>query len=72
MNKTTIKINSNFIQLSALLKFANVCQSGGEAKIAIQSGLVNYNGEVCTQRGKKVYPGDIISFEGEEIRVESE
>ncbi len=72
MSDNTVKISTEFIQLSALLKFANVCQSGGEAKIAIQSGFVTYNGQVCTQRGKKVYPGDIIVFNNEEIKVESE
>ena len=55
----TIPINTEFIKLEALLKLANVVSSGGEAKILIQDGQVTVNGEVCTQRGKKMRPGDV-------------
>ena len=54
----TISINTEFIKLEALLKLANAVSSGGEAKILIQDGQVTVNGEVCTQRGKKMRPGD--------------
>lgn len=55
----TIPINTEFIKLEALLKLANVVSSGGEAKVLIQDGQVTVNGEVCTQRGKKLRPGDV-------------
>ena len=55
----TIPINTEFIKLEALLKLANVVSSGGEAKILIQDGQVTVNGEVCTQRGRKMRPGDV-------------
>ena len=56
----TIAIQTEFIKLDALLKFAGLCETGGEAKTAVQEGLVKYNGEVCTMRGKKVRPGDQV------------
>ena len=55
----TIPINTEFIKLEALLKLANVVSSGGEAKVLIQDGQVTVNGEVCTQRGRKLRPGDV-------------
>lgn len=64
-----IDINTEFIKLDALLKFANVVMSGGEAKTCILDGLVRVNGEVCTQRGKKIYPGDVVLFEGNELII---
>ena len=60
---TPIVITSEFIKLEALLKFAAVVQTGGEAKLCIQDGLVTVNGEIATQRGKKLRPGDVISFQ---------
>ncbi len=65
----TIEIRTPFIKLDALLKFASLVGSGGEAKAAVQEGLVSVNGESCTQRGKKIYPGDEVSLGGETIRV---
>lgn len=66
-----IKIRTPFIKLDALLKFAALAGTGGEAKIIIQEGLVSVNGEVCTQRGKKIFPGDKISLDGEVFEVTS-
>lgn len=60
----TIPINTEFIKLQDLLKFANLVGSGGEAKERIQSGEVTVNGEVCTMRGKKIRPGDDVGFDG--------
>lgn len=57
-------ISTEFIKLDAALKFAAVVESGGEAKEAVQSGLVTVNGEVCTMRGKKLRPGDAVRFDG--------
>lgn len=59
-----IKINTEFIKLDALLKFASLVGSGGEAKMLIQDGQVLVNGEVCTMRGKKIRPGDSVRLAG--------
>ena len=63
----TIIIKTEFIKLQDLLKFANLVESGGMAKERIQGGEALVNGEVCTQRGKKLRPGDVVSFDGQEI-----
>ena len=63
-NSIPVSIATEFIKLESALKFANATQSGGMAKAVIQEGLVKVNGEVCTMRGKKLYPGDKVSFEG--------
>ena len=57
-------IGTEFIKLEAAMKFANATESGGMAKAVIQDGLVSVNGESCTMRGKKLYPGDTFSFDG--------
>lgn len=64
-----IEINTEFIKLDSLLKFAALCGTGGEAKFCIAEGMVRVNGEVCTQRGKKIYAGDRVSFADNEIEV---
>ncbi len=66
---TDIKIKDEHIKLGQLLKLAGLVDSGLEAKIEINEGNVTLNGNVETQRGKKVYPGDVVNFKGEEIRV---
>lgn len=65
----TVTIDTPFITLGALLKYCAVCHTGGEAKIAIQSGEVLVNGAVCTQRGKKLRDGDTVSAAGRTIAV---
>ena len=60
-----IKITTEFIKLDALLKFAGLSDTGGEAKLLIQEGHILVNGEVCTMRGKKIRPGDRVSVDGE-------
>lgn len=70
MAKNSIKITTEFIKLDALLKFASLVGSGGEAKNLIQDGQVLVNGEVCTMRGKKIRPGDKVSLDGDEVTVE--
>ena len=67
-----ITINTEFIKLDSLLKFANVVMSGGEAKIVIADGMVRVNGEVCTMRGKKIRPGDVVEFAGNTLQIEAE
>ena len=65
MQEEKIKISTEFIKLEALLKFAGVVETGGEAKLAIQEGDVKVNGEVCTMRGKKIRPGDRVELGNE-------
>lgn len=65
MERHSIEIHTEFIKLDALLKFANVVGTGGEAKIIIQEGQVSVNGEPCTMRGKKIRPGDRVELDGQ-------
>ena len=64
-----IRIRDEFIKLGQALKLAGVVEDGVEAKYAIQDGLVQVNGEVDQRRGRKVYEGDVITFEDQEIKV---
>lgn len=59
-----IHIETEYIKLQDLLKFAAAVSTGGEAKILIQEGDVTVNGEVCTMRGKKIRPGDVVEADG--------
>ena len=65
----TIQINTEFIKLDSLLKFAGMVETGGEAKELIQGGEVKLNGEPCTMRGKKCVPGDEIELDGRTVAV---
>lgn len=67
MNK--VKIDTEIIKLDAFLKWAAIVSSGAEAKIYVQEGMVKVNNEVCTQRGKKLRAGDIVSFEGSDYEI---
>lgn len=64
-----IAIDTEFIKLESLLKFAAAVGTGGEAKLAVNEGLVQVNGEVCTMRGKKLRPGDRIYFQNMEYEI---
>ena len=64
-----IKIKSEFIKLGQAIKLANLVQDGVEAKYVIQDGLVKVNDEVDLRRGKKLYDGDIFSFEGTDVKI---
>ena len=64
-NSIPVSIITEFIKLQDAMKFANIVYSGGEAKALIQEGNVTVNGEVCTMRGKKLYPGDKFGFDGQ-------
>ena len=70
MREEHIKINTEFIRLDALLKFAGLVETGGEAKLSIQNGEVTVNGEVCTMRGKKLRPGGRAELDGAALVVE--
>ena len=66
----TIKLREEYIKLGHALKAAGLVESGVEAKEVIVDGLVKVNGETDTRRGRKLYAGDIVTFDGEEIRIE--
>lgn len=63
------KLRDDFIKLGQALKAAGLVDSGLDAKIVIQDGEVSVNGEVETRRGKKLYPGDVVEFDGKTIEI---
>lgn len=65
----TIQLRGDYIKLGQALKAVNLVESGVDAKFAIQDGLVKVNGNVETQRGKKLVSGDVVEFNGETIKV---
>ena len=66
----TITITTEFIKLQDLLKLAGAVETGGEAKERIQAGEAAVNGEPCPQRGKKLRPGDVVAFDGQEYGLQ--
>lgn len=64
-----IEITTEFIKLDSFLKFSGLAETGGEAKLFIEDGLVSVNGEPCLQRGKKLRPGDRVEFDGQALEV---
>lgn len=66
----TVKLREEYIKLGQALKAAGLVDSGAEAKTAVLDGLVKVNGETDTRRGKKLYAGDIVEFDGEQIKIE--
>ena len=65
----TIKLRDEYIKLGQALKAAGFVESGVEAKLVIQDGLVKVNGQTETQRGKKLYDGDEVQFENQKINI---
>ena len=65
-----IKLREEFIKLGQALKAVGLVESGVEAKEVIQNGLVLVNGEIDTRRGRKLYGGDVVEFDGEKIKIE--
>ena len=65
-----ITLRDEFIKLGQALKAAGLCESGVEAKEVIQDGLVKVNGSVATRRGRKLYDGDVVSYDGQEIKIQ--
>lgn len=61
-----INVAPPFIKLEQFLKFANIAETGGMAKLMINDGIVTVNGEVCTMRGKKLYNNDVVAVNFEE------
>ncbi len=68
--KNCVHIDTEFIKLEALLKLTGAVMTGGEAKRVIQMGFVRVNGNICTERGKKIRPGDVVLFNGQDFTVE--
>ena len=69
MEQLSVTIQTDYIKLDSLLKFAGLCDTGGFAKELIQQGAVSVNGEVCTMRGKKIRAGDRIRVDRFEVLV---
>jgi len=65
-----IRLRDEYIKLGQALKAAGLVESGVKAKEVITEGLVTVNGETDTRRGRKLYAGDMVLFDGEEIRIE--
>ena len=66
-----IKLRDEYIKLGQAVKAAGLVETGVDAKYAIEDGLVKVNGEVATQRGKKLHAGDVVSYDGETIKIEA-
>lgn len=64
-----IKLSEDYIKLGQALKAAGLVSSGVEAKIVIQDGLVCVNGEIDTRRGKKLYGGEVIEYDGQSVKI---
>ena len=64
-----ILIHTEYIKLDSLLKLAGLVETGGEAKLLIQDGQVQVNGEVCTMRGKKLRAGDTVTLDGRTVAI---
>ena len=69
MEEISLREGDDYIKLGQLLKKANMMSSGVDAKMVILDGLVSVNGEVELRRGKKIYPGDVVTFEGVSVKV---
>lgn len=69
MEEISLREGDDYIKLGQLLKKANMMSSGVDAKMVILDGLVSVNGELELRRGKKIYPGDVVTFEGESVKV---
>lgn len=65
-----IKLRDEYIKLGQALKAVNLVEDGVEAKLVIQDGLVKVNNQVDIRRGRKLYDGDVVSFDGQELRIE--
>lgn len=70
MEYKKISVKEDFIRLDSAMKLASLVSTGGHAKIVIQNGEVKVNGEVCTQRGKKLHSGDKIEFNSNGFVIE--
>lgn len=69
MENIEVKITTEYIKLDQLLKFSGIAENGSDAKDMILDGIVKYNGDVCTMRGKKVRIGDKVQIDFEDEKV---
>lgn len=69
MKREQVEISTPFIKLDSFLKFCGAAETGGHAKELIADGEVTVNGEACSQRGKKLYPGMVVCLGGQEFEV---
>ncbi len=72
LKEEIVPIRGEFIKLDSLLKFSMLAESGGDAKQMILDGEIKINGQICTQRGKKVRPGDVICRDNIVLKIVSE
>ena len=70
MERVEVEITTEFIKLDQLLKYAGIAYSGAEAKDMVINGYASVNGEVCTMRGKKIRPGDVVTLDFEDDSFE--
>ena len=70
MDYRKISVKEDFIRLDSAMKLASVVSTGGHAKMVIQNGEVTVNGEICTQRGKKLRSGDTFIYNGNGFVIE--
>ena len=70
MEKSEVKITTEYIKLDQLIKFAGIAYSGAEAKDMVINGCASVNGELCTMRGKKIRPGDVVTLDLEDAAFE--
>lgn len=70
MEKSEVRITTEYIKLDQLIKYAGVAYSGAEAKDMVINGCASVNGEVCTMRGKKIRPGDVVNLDFEDAAFE--
>ena len=70
--KEQVKIKTEYIQLQSFLKFKGIAETGGQAKEFIQDGIIRVNGEVCTARGKKIRPGDVVTAFATDYKIINE
>lgn len=71
MQMETVEIRDEYIKLGQAMKLAGMVGSGVDAKMVIQDGMVEVNGAVETQRGKKLRDGDVVTFNGESVRIKA-
>lgn len=65
----TVLIQTEYIKLDSFLKFCGAAGTGGQAKMMIEQGLVRHGEEICTQRGRKIRPGDVVTVENQSYQV---
>ena len=71
MQTFRLRAGDEFIRLGQVLKASAIAESGADAKDMIQSGIVSVNGENETRRGRKLYPGDTVSVNGEDLQIQA-